>query len=125
MGRKKSEKHWFICKRCNEYIKRKSHAQLYCTPCSYKASKEKGYTPLIKEKRVCENCKLNYEPNNKVQKFCSDHCRIENKTKEANKAWMTKVEKPRKRQDSNKVAYSFFKIKKYEGWTNRFKVCRG
>lgn len=126
MGRKKSEKNWVLCKRCKEYVTRKSISQIYCTPCSYQVSKEKAYVPVIKkEKRLCENCNLYFDPNNKIQKFCGDTCKREYKIKEANKAWMTKVEKPKVRRDSDKVAYSFFRIKKNQGWLKRFKTVRG
>lgn len=125
MGRKKSEKHWFICKRCNEYIKRKGCEQIYCTPCSYKAGREKVSKRKVYDKKPCENCKLNFEPNTANQKFCNNTCQKEYKIKEDNNAWLTKVEKPQMRRDSNKVAYSFFKIKNNQGWLNNFKVWRG
>ncbi len=123
MGRKRNEKNWFKCKNCNEYVKRKKWAELYCTVCSHLVANKRKPNRKVYEKTQCLNCSLYFDPNGYNQKYCSDNCINEFKIKETNKKWL--IDKPKVPRNYKKFAYSFFKVKKNQSWLTKYNVCRG
>lgn len=83
--------------------------------------------PKVELEKICPVCKSQFVTDLKRRKYCGEHCaklvsrRITNE--EANAKWLSKKPEEQKRQDSDRVAYSFFR-KKY-GVKASYRHCRG
>ncbi len=80
----------------------------------------------FKEYKECLECKKLFIPETHFQKYCQSPCTFHSmKIKNENAKWLKEKqpEKPRKRQDENRVAYGFFR-KKY-AISKVYNACRG
>ena len=139
-----------VCTKCHENEARKlNHGNkiIYdkiCTPCYHENLLERNASLRFKRDAkksiwdddakalrnvICLKCKQNFITNHKTRSFCRNPCVCPTEEKKAVRSKMTLTEKwlapqpIRKRVDSNKVAYSFFR-KKY-GPGDQFRTCGG
>ena len=114
---------YFTCRECNKKIIKDQYNRIYCIPCSY--IRKKKNTKLDYDILLCHICKTEFRPNSATHKICTKDCLEKSIIKQRNEKWGNTEYKEPPRKDGDKVAYSFFRIKKNQGWMKKYKVMSG
>lgn len=113
-----------LCLICKQRIRKQAHGghkfDKWCLVCDRekrsqarikKQDKKKKDESIFHEpERKCKECDKYFIFQSKNEKYCHD-CKQYKTIREANERWVEDKPKPRRRRDSNAVAYSFFRLK--------------
>lgn len=84
------------------------------------------YVSKALAKKICDECKVSFDPVNRTQKFCCAHCRETNKTKLINARWIDRAyvePEKRARVDFKRIMLGDFRDDQWSG--RKYNACRG